>query len=177
MEPQLDIANGEISVEDSCDFVPRCLLVKKYANSTIINFGFDKESKWHLPNYMMKDTIEYTKQLEYTVIIMLEGNDVSSGLKWALLSRSVVIMQTPTKTSYAMEELLQPLTHYIPIDDRLSDMEDKMKWVIDHDEEARKIAERGSLFIRDLLLHEKSSKENEKIKQMILHRYLDFFVT
>ncbi len=177
----LDANGKKKSFEDSCDSVPRCLLVKKYANSTIVDVGFSTElDKTPIPihmKYMVKDTIEYTKQLGYKAIIMIEGNDVASGLKWALLSRSVVIMPTPTKTSYAMEELLQPWIHYIPIDDRLSDVEDKMKWVIDHDEEANKIAERGSLFIMDLLFHKKSSKENEKIKKMILRRYLDFFVT
>ncbi len=39
---------------------------------------------------------------------MLEGNDVASGLKWALLSQSVVMMPPPQHTSWAMEELLQP---------------------------------------------------------------------
>jgi hypothetical protein len=46
--------------------------------------------------------------LQYKVIIMLEGNDVASGLKWALLSQSVVLMPPPQHTSWAMEELLQP---------------------------------------------------------------------
>ena len=47
-------------------------------------------------------------QLEYKAIIMIEGNDVASGLKWALYSRSVVMMPEPTVTSWALEEMLEP---------------------------------------------------------------------
>ena len=41
--------------------------------------------------------------LEYKAIIMLEGNDVASGLKWALLSQSLVLMPLGKHTSWAME--------------------------------------------------------------------------
>jgi hypothetical protein len=39
---------------------------------------------------------------------MIAGNDVASGLKWALFSQSVVLMPPPNHTSWAMEELLEP---------------------------------------------------------------------
>lgn len=49
----------------------------------------------------------------------MEGNDVSSGLKWNLLSNSVVLMPKPTRTSWAMEEFevvgAEPWVHYIPM--------------------------------------------------------------
>jgi hypothetical protein len=38
-----------------------------------------------------------------------EGNGVASGLKWALLSQSVVLMPPPKHTSWDMEKLLEPL--------------------------------------------------------------------
>jgi hypothetical protein len=45
-------------------------------------------------------------------------------------------MPTPTRTFYAMEEFLEPWIHYIPIENLdMSDLEDKMRWVIDHDED------------------------------------------
>ena len=48
------------------------------------------------------------EMLKNKAIIMMEGNDVASGLKWALYSSSVVMMPVPTVTSWALEEMLQP---------------------------------------------------------------------
>ena len=114
--------------------------------------------------------------LKYKAIIIIEGNDVASSLKWALYSRSVVMMREPTKTSFAMEELLVPWVHYVPLRSDFSDVREKMQWVITHDEEARKIAERATLFIHDLLFHQDAAKENDQIQTDILLRYMRFFV-
>jgi len=57
----------------------------------------------------------------------------------------------------------------------LSDVEEKMNWVIDNDQKARHIAERATLFIHDLLFHEDAEKDNLDIQKEILRRYLTFF--
>jgi hypothetical protein len=102
---------------------------------------------------------------------MLEGNDVSSGLKWALFSNSVVMAQSPTKTSWAMEELLEPWKHYIPLADDLSDVEEKMQWVVDNDVEAQEIAQRGRLWISDLVFHPDADRDEANIFREIFERY------
>jgi hypothetical protein len=110
--------------------------------------------------------------LMFKGLIMLEGNDVSSGLKWALYSNSVVLMPKPVYTSWAMEELLQPWVHYIPIDPlSTTDIDDKMQWILDHDEEAQRIARNGHLWISDMVLHPMAQKEDEAIVDEILRRY------
>ena len=114
--------------------------------------------------------------MRYKAIIIMEGNDISSGLKWALYSRSVIMMPPPTKTSFLMEELLTPWVHYIPLEPDLSDVGEKMNWVIEHDQAARKIAERATLFIHDLLYHEDAEEENRQIQEEILRRYMAFFI-
>ncbi len=107
--------------------------------------------------------------------MFLGNNDISSGLKWALLvysSRSVVMMPPPTKSSFLMEELLIPWLHYIPLKHDLSDVIEQMNWVIKNDQAARKIAERATLFLRDLLYHEDAQVENRQIQEEILCRYM-----
>lgn len=89
--------------------------------------------------------------LRYKGLIVLEGNDVASGLKWSLLSRSVVLMPPPTRTSWAMEEMLQPWVHFVPLAPDGRDAEAKMKWVLDHDAQAQTIAHRSSLWMQDLM--------------------------
>ena len=58
----------------------------------------------------------------------------------------------------------------------LSDVGEKMNWVIEHDQAARKIAERATLFIHDLLYHEDAEEENRQIQEEILRRYMAFFI-
>lgn len=102
-------------------------------------------------------------------------SDVGTGLKWALFSNSVVMMIPPKYTSWAMEELLVPWVHYIPLHEDLSDVEEKMRWVLDNDSSAEDIARQGSLWILDLVFHPDASKDDEKISQEIARRYFAHF--
>lgn len=165
---------------ENCDSSSRCLLVKKYSNSSLLNvgiseFGADQEFGVSL-QYMLKGIMSMEEQLQYKMIIVMEGNDVATSLKWAFYSRSLVLMQVPSFTSFAMEEWLEPWTHYVPLKSDLSDAEEKIRWVMEHDEEARKISERATLFIHDLLFHPESEVENKKIKKKLLRHYFRFFI-
>jgi Glycosyl transferase family 90 len=108
---------------------------------------------------------------QYKVIISMEGNDVASGLKWSLLSESVVVMPAPTRTSWAMEELLEPWIHYIPMHPNGSNAEERIEWVGQNDEAAHQIAERGRMFIYDLLYHPDAAQDEQKVKEEIARRY------
>ena len=102
-------------------------------------------------------------------------DDVASGLKWALLSQSVVLMPVPKHTSWAMEELLEPWVHYVPLNADASDVEEKMRWVVEHDDHARRIAQRGSLWMQDLVFHPESLEDDREIQEEILRRYMAHF--
>jgi len=114
--------------------------------------------------------------LEYKGIIMIEGNDVASGLKWALLSQSIVLMPIPKHTSWCMEELLEPWVHYVPLDDFATNVEERMQWVVDHDEEAQRISERGTLWMEDLVFHPDAAEDDRLIQEEILRRYQSHFL-
>jgi Glycosyl transferase family 90 len=101
--------------------------------------------------------------------------DAGTGLKWALFSNSVVMMTPPKYTSWAMEELLEPWVHYIPLNEDLSDVAEKMKWVLDNDVSAQDISHRGALWIRDLVLHPDALKDDLEITEKIAKRYLAHF--
>ena len=101
--------------------------------------------------------------LEHKVLIILEGNDVASGLGWTLRSNSVVMMPPPTWSSWLLEELLVPWVHYVPLDPSLNDIDEKMQWILDHDTEAERIAINASLWVKDLAEHPYSERDNEEI--------------
>ena len=113
---------------------------------------------------------------QYKVIISFEGNDVASGLKWSLLSESVVLMPEPTRTSWAMEELLEPWVHYIPMYPNGSNAEEMIRWVGDNDEKAKRIAERGRLFMYDMLYHPDAAKDEREVKAEIARRYRNLWL-
>jgi Glycosyl transferase family 90 len=103
------------------------------------------------------------------------GLDAGTGLKWALFSNSVVMMIPPKFTSWAMEELLEPWVHYIPLSEDLSDVAEKMQWVLGHDSLAQQIAWQGALWIRDLVLHPDAETDDQRVTDEMIRRYLAHF--
>ena len=189
-------ASSHIETVAECLEVPRCRLVYQFdLNQTSLNyqhklvsakFASSASNKWTVgtpviddhPNNTSPPVHNYLNMeqlLQYKAIIVLEGNDVSTGLKWALFSQSVVMMPVPTKTSWAMEEYLQPWVHYIPLRQDLSNVEAQVQWMRDHDDEAKRIAERATLFIYDLLFHPEAKLEHILVREGLLKLYFSCF--
>jgi hypothetical protein len=104
--------NKHLTNHENCQNMIRCKMVFDHANSTRV-YAKLTSTRNRLPRIvsgvnLLASKVGMEALLEYKGIIMLEGNDVASGLKWALLSQSVVLMPTPKHTSWAMEELLEP---------------------------------------------------------------------
>ena len=159
----------------------RCRFVLNHAGSKLIDAGIVN------PLRVLKNStingIEVTKAgvgfdiiQQYKVVICLEGNDLSSGLKWMLQSKSVVLMPPPTRTSWAMEELLEPWVHYVPMFSNGSNAEEMVRWVLDNEQGARRIAERATLFMYDLVYHPDAASDNDKIKEEMARRYRDLWL-
>ena len=168
--------------EEKCLHVQRCKLVYNTFGSPIVDAYITNP----LPTNILPTRIgdvqltgpkcTLAEMLKYKAIIMLEGNDVSSGFKWALYSNSVVLTQKPRLSAWTMEDILEPWVHYVPLNSDLSDVEEKMQWVIDHDEEAQRIAKRAALWMKDLLYHPDSQKDEQAIYEETIRRYRDHFV-
>ncbi len=169
----------DLPAETNCLRLKRCRLVYKHSKSHLIHARLTSTRK-RLPDVLngvplLAPATTIRRLLEYKGIIMLEGNDVASGLKWALLSQSVVLMPRPKHTSWAMEELLEPWIHYVPLNEDATDVEEKMQWVVDNDDMARRIAERGSLWMEDLVFHPDAAEEDRWIQEEIIRRYRKHF--
>jgi hypothetical protein len=170
-------SNGFIMHEMDCLSNSRCRFVYDHIDSSLVDAGLVPSTavskNFKLP--VRKNVMKMKDLLKYKIIISLEGNDVASGLKWQLLSKSVVMMPAPTRTSWAMEELLEPWVHYIPIHVNGSDAEERVQWVLEHDDEARKIAERGSLFMYDMIFHSSALDEERAVMNEITRRYRELW--
>lgn len=104
--------NKKASAEENCQKLKRCRLVYNHAHSKLIDAKLT-HTRSRLPDklngvQLVQRKATLSRLLRYKAIIMMEGNDVASGLKWALLSQSVVLMPPPQHSSWAMEELLEP---------------------------------------------------------------------
>lgn len=66
--------------------------------------------------------------------------------------------------------------HYIPLNEDLSDVEEKMQWIIENDNEAAQIAHRGTLWITDLIYHPNAQRDDESIFDETFRRYKAHFV-
>jgi hypothetical protein len=160
---------------EKCLSNQRCRFVLQHSDSKLIDARIAHLGR--LTNITVNGTqilkgmvgVDFIQQ--YKVIICFEGNDVSSGLKWMLQSHSVVLMPPPTRTSWAMEELLQPWIHYIPMNPNGSNAEERVQWALDNQKEARRIADRATLFMYDMVYHPDAAKDDRQIKMEIARRY------
>lgn len=164
---------------ENCRNMMRCRLVYEHANSSYV-YARLTSTRNRMPAVlhgveMTHPKVTIKQLLQFKGIVMLEGNDVASGLKWALLSQSVVLMPVPRHTSWAMEELLEPWVHYVPLNENATDVEQKMKWVVENDEAAQRIAERGTLWMEDLVFHPDAEEDDRWIQEEIVRRYKAHF--
>lgn len=96
---------------------------------------------------LAKQRVSLEEQLQHKYLLALEGNDVSSGLKWMLHSNSVVIMPQPTCESWACEPFLQPFVHYVPVRHDLADLAEVFRWCRENDGLCEQIAGNGREFV------------------------------
>jgi len=109
--------------------VPRYKFVKQHMDSPELDIGVSEVLDMSYFQNIGIFRVVMGAHVRYKVIIVLQGNDVLSGLKWALYSRSLVLMPPQTMTSCLMEELLKTWGHYIPLNPQLSNVREMMKWV------------------------------------------------
>mmetsp|Transcript_5272 Transcript_5272/g.7447 ORF Transcript_5272/g.7447 Transcript_5272/m.7447 type:complete len:151 (+) Transcript_5272:950-1402(+) len=118
-----------------------------------------------------KKYIAASEMLKYKYILSLEGNDVATGLKWQLASSSVVFMPEPSTETFAMEGLLVPFVHYIPVKMDVSYLDAMIQWAKNNDAKAKWISEQASKFMDDLWVSEKAQEDNILIRNKLAILY------
>ena len=124
-----------------------------------------KTKKW---NREKKTLFEH---LDYKFILALEGNDVASNLKWVMSSNSIAVMPKPTYETWFMEGKLIPNFHYIEIMEDYSDLEERLNYYINHEEEALEIIKNAHEYVEPF----KNKKREDIISLLVLKKY--FFHT
>ena len=68
------------------------------------------------------------EQLRHKFVLCVEGNDVSSNLKWVMSSGSLAVMPRPEFETWFQEGLLEPGVHYVEVAPDFSDLREKLDW-------------------------------------------------
>jgi hypothetical protein len=111
----------------------------------------------------------------YKYLLSIEGNDVASGLKWMLYSNSVVFMSRPTVATWAMEDLLIPFVHYIPVANDYSNLLAMVHWAEEHDDACQEISRRATEYIEHLWISDQAKRDTELLQKEMATMYTDQF--
>jgi hypothetical protein len=83
----------------------------------------------------------------YVAILDLDGNAWSSRFSVLMQMSSVIIkQQSPDDAVDFFQDKLKPWVHFVPMKADLSDLEEKVQWVLDHEQEARQIVRNANIF-------------------------------
>lgn len=107
--------------------------------------------------------------LQYKFILALEGNDVSSNLKWVMSSHSIAVMPRPTYETWFMEGTLIPNYHYIEIKKDYSDLKERLNHYIQNPDEAEAIIRHANEYTRQF----QDTKRERIISLLVLNKYFN----
>ncbi len=140
---------------------------EKFYGKDGFDIGCNSKISKHKPYHTNKMSI--AEQRNYKFLLSLEGNDVASGLKWNLISNSLVFMAKPKYETWFMEGRLKPNFHYVLLKDDYSDLEQKMKYYLEHEKEALKIISNANEYANQFL----DKKREKLIHIMSIKKYFD----
>ena len=110
-----------------------------------------------------------SEQLRYKFIISIEGNDVASNLKWAMLSNSVVVMAVPKFETWFCEGRLIPGEHFICVDDDYENVEQVVSNYITKPEECARIIRNANMYASQFL----DLDRQFKLGREVVRRYVE----
>lgn len=113
--------------------------------------------------------LSISQHLDYKFILSLEGYDVATNLKWVMSTNSIAVMPKPKYETWFMEGTLIPDVHYICLSDDFSDLEEKLRYYIDHPAEAQIIVENAHRYVDQF----KHREREDVISLMVLQKYFE----
>jgi hypothetical protein len=94
-----------------------------------------------IPDAHFGERMSVEEQIYYKFLLIVDGNTPASNGQWAFATGSVPILITHPGNRWWADTELRPMVNYVPIQYDLSDLLEKIQWLMTHDEEARLIAE------------------------------------
>jgi hypothetical protein len=104
-----------------------------------------------IPDHHFSEYAAPIDHIRYKYIMVIDGNTMSSNGQWVFATGSVPIIVTHPESQWWLKGELKPMVNYVPICYDLSDLKEKIEWLVTHDDEARQIAENALVLSRTVL--------------------------
>lgn len=141
---------------------------QKHFHNPLCNLGQVNKNNGNLAWY--KKSISLQEHLKHKFILSLQGHDVATNLKWIMSSNSIAVMPKPTVESWYMESKLIGGIHYIEILPDYSDLDEKINYYIDNEQECLNIIQNANNYIKQF--------QNPNIEKLcsllVLEKYFKF---
>jgi hypothetical protein len=140
----------------------------------LINFEYaDVKLNWwwsdgkNIPPHYFGGREPYTTYMKYKMNLIIDGNVIASSHMWAFASGAVPLLVSNATCWFS--KYLKPFVNYIPIEYDLSDLQEKIRWVIEYDVEAEQIAKNALEFANTVFSAEFQQKYvKEELEKLIL---------
>jgi len=154
---------GKAGVQERKDFV------RQHFDNPLFDIGQSNQPEEGGDPRRQKRFMSIEKQLQYKFILSIEGNDVATNLKWIMSSNSLCFMRKPRFETWFMEGRLLPDIHYVLLRDDYSDIEEKMNYYLQHEEEALKILKNAQAYIQQF----QNNKTEMLISLLVFKKYFE----
>eukprot|EP00814_Leptocylindrus_danicus_P022582 CAMPEP_0116033250 /NCGR_PEP_ID=MMETSP0321-20121206/18837_1 /TAXON_ID=163516 /ORGANISM="Leptocylindrus danicus var. danicus, Strain B650" /LENGTH=87 /DNA_ID=CAMNT_0003509209 /DNA_START=375 /DNA_END=638 /DNA_ORIENTATION=+ len=77
--------------------------------------------------------------------------------------------------SYAMEHLLVPFVHYVPVKDDYSNLMEMVEWARANDDKCKWISHQATEYMNRLYGTEQADRENKLVARGLVNRYIAQF--
>ena len=130
--------------------------------------GYEKTG---FPEDYFVDRCGIEQHLNFKYILIVDGNCIASSLQWVFGSGSVPILITHPENEYWFKPYLKPMVHYVPIEWDLSNLRSQIDWLVDHDSEAKVIADNAKQFSETIMTPEFQQQYlRSELNRLIIHR-------
>lgn len=145
------------------NMVNRCLTVPQTDVKFVDQYS-RVECNPTLTPQLFANKVDVVSQLRYKALLYIDGNSSASNATWIFATGSVPVFVSINE--FWFKKFLTPWVHYVPVKWDLSDLEEILQWIWDHDDEAHKIAENALEISRTILSCE---HQREYLKREINH--------
>lgn len=102
--------------------------------------------------------VDETAHLKYKYLISIDGNTCAwVRVPWIMYSNSILVKQETSKIEW-FYPAIKPYIHYVPVNERLTNIFDQYAWLKEHDSELQKISQTAHNFIQNELMPEHIDK-------------------
>lgn len=106
------------------------------------------QNDMEVPDHQYGERMSFEEQCHYKYMLSIDGNGGASSMLWIFGTGCVPIFVSYSETKYWLKDVLVPMIHYVPISPDLSDLHEKIQWLVDNDDKAQEIAQNALEFGR-----------------------------